>query len=447
MACELVGKHTLASLAAVVSSKTVVGVTDVSSVVGQAPSNATSSADLCDREKLVFDPTTYRHLLDATRGFTESLIFLRNRLLFETTSTAASSFVSFEKFSEDLSNANEVLTTKLDKVFSELSPTADQAELLINLVKLELLEPTELVSSLFGKSLSDSNDSVSDTHHSLFNKVNLEVVPTAESWKTEIWKVLSDQATSTDDFMGVTNPDDDQTMLFNKSVKDSATAVESITIRRLVYLDLFETGDYFLEDYVSGEYVIPRGGPVALDSIILESAGEMRDLSSMLESASASLDKLINDQVDLMIEFSSSLEKSETELVGCGEMAHSFMEKHTHETSASQESYLVEFSKGIGENVSHQEDLFGLNISKTFRDGVISTDDFMGVTNPDDDQTMLFNKSIKDTMSGVSELSHTEFMKNLNEEPGTTDSGWMLLQNYFGEDYCDVTYTGTVINF
>jgi hypothetical protein len=71
----------------------------------------------------------------------------------------------------------------------------------------------------------------------------------------------------------------------------------------------------------------------------------------------------------------------------------------------------------------------------------------MGVTNPDDDQTMLFNKSIKDTMSGVSELSHTEFMKNLNEEPSTTDSGWMLLQNYFGEDYCDVTYTGTVINF
>ena len=192
-------------------------------------------------------------------------------------------------------------------------------------------------------------------------------------------KLLNDTVISTDDFYGAANADDDETMQFAKVLIESATMADSLT----------NFTSKPLSDSASTS-----------DAVSRLSGKSLTDTFSKSDASSKEFWKSISDL------FASS--DSKVFAVGKGL------------TDTTQTSETNEFA-----------------FSKRLTDTVIATDDFYGVANADDDETMLFNKATSDTFT-KSDSTAVTAGKGLTDSVSKSDSGSLVWT-----DYWDINYTVT----
>lgn len=192
-------------------------------------------------------------------------------------------------------------------------------------------------------------------------------------------KALLDTVVSTDDFYGVANADDDETMLFNKGLADSATASETLT----------------------------------------------RSSSKPLADAATTSDALTSATAKPLAD---SVSKSDTVAKGPS--------KALSDAIASSEIVVRSAGKALSDNPATADNrTFAL--SKSLLDSVQSTDDFLGNANADDDETMAFTKVLSDGVSKSDSTVKTAG-KGLTESVSSSESGSLVWT-----DYWDITYTVT----
>ncbi len=192
-------------------------------------------------------------------------------------------------------------------------------------------------------------------------------------------KALLDTVVSTDDFYGVANADDDETMLFNKGLADSIAQSETLT----------------------------------------------RTSSKPLADTVAKADALVSD-----------LSKPLADTVGKSDTATKSASKSLADAVASSEIVVRSAGKAITDNPATADNkTFAL--AKSLLDSVQSTDDFLGNANADDDETMSFFKVASDGVTKSDSTVKTAG-KGLTDSVSSSESGSLVWT-----DYWDITYTVT----
>ena len=200
-------------------------------------------------------------------------------------------------------------------------------------------------------------------------------------------KGIFDTVHTTDDFFGVANTDDDETMQFGKALGDLVHRADTTTVTYSKALaDLFTKSD------------------------------QMTIASS----------KALTDSVS----------KSDFLSKGTG--------KALADSTSSSELVVRNIGKGLSETANTAE-YNSFAISKKLSDVVTTTDDFLGNANADDDETMLFGKTISDSFT-KSDLTVKTAGKGLADSASTSESGSIVWTDYWPIGYTDTTsgvYVGT----
>lgn len=193
-------------------------------------------------------------------------------------------------------------------------------------------------------------------------------------------KVLNDTVHSTDDFFGVANTDDDETMQFGKILTDLAHPMDVTTVGY---------------------------------------SKAVADLISMADSQTFAVGKSLTDQVS----------KSDLAIKGT--------DKVLSDSKTTLDIVVRGIGKDLGDNpVTAEYNSFAL--SKVIADVVITTDDFLGNANADDDETMLFGKTISDSFTKSDSTVKTAG-KGLADAASTSESGSIVWTDYWPIGYTDTT--------
>jgi hypothetical protein len=192
-------------------------------------------------------------------------------------------------------------------------------------------------------------------------------------------KSLTDMVISTDDFYGAANADDDETMQFAKVLIESATSADT-------------------KAYTLGK--------------------DLTDTATRTDVANISASKVASDAVS----------KSDAASKNSG--------KTLSDQFSSSDSKTIVIGKGLTDSAQTQETQ-AFAISKQLSDVVDATDDFFGVANADDDETMLLNKATSDTFT-KSDVTVVTAGKGLTDSVSKSDSGSLVWT-----DYWDINYTVT----
>jgi len=192
-------------------------------------------------------------------------------------------------------------------------------------------------------------------------------------------KGLSDSVQTTDDFYGAANADDDETMVFGKVLGEVAT-----------------TGD----------------------SKVFAASKALADTSTSSDVRTSSLSKPVTDTVS----------KSDVATKGAG--------KSLLDGSITSDIVVRAAGKGVADSAATADNK-AFALSKSLLDSVYSTDDFLGVANADDDETMAFGKAVSDSFT-KSDVANLTPGKGLTESVSKSDSGSLVWT-----DYWDINYTVT----
>lgn len=193
-------------------------------------------------------------------------------------------------------------------------------------------------------------------------------------------KGILDIVHATDDFFGAANADDEETMQFGKTLGEVfyQTDVATVAYSKAV-LDLALTGDSWL----------------------------------------FSVGKLLTDQVNKT------------------DWATKAMAKTLADTPSIADSTL----RLVGKGISDAANTGGYNsfvLQKVITDVVVTTDDFQGNANADDDETMLFGKTVNDSFT-KSDLMVNTVGKGLADSASTSESGSIVWTDYWDIGYTDTT--------
>ena len=196
----------------------------------------------------------------------------------------------------------------------------------------------------------------------------------------DIVKGLSDTVHATDDFFGVANTDDEEVMQFGKTL-----------------------GEVFhYSDQANLGYTKP-----------------LVDLVSHVDAQIFFVGKLLTDQVnktDLVTKDSS---------------------KALADVFSSSDIVVCNSGKGINDSANTAE-YNSFVLQKRITDLVQTTDDFLGNANADDDETMLFGKTISDSFT-KSDSTVITAGKGLADAASTSETGSIVWTDYWPIDYTDTT--------
>lgn len=196
----------------------------------------------------------------------------------------------------------------------------------------------------------------------------------------DIVKGLSDTVHATDDFFGVANTDDDEVMQFGKTLGE-----------------VFHYGDETNLGYTK----------------------PLVDLVSHADTQIFFVGKLLTDQVN----------KSDLVIKDSG--------KALIDVFSSSDIVVRNTGKGISDSANTAE-YNSFVLQKTLSDAVQTTDDFLGNANADDDETMLFGKTIGDSFT-KSDSTVITAGKGLADAASTSESGSIVWTDYWPIDYTDTT--------
>lgn len=200
-------------------------------------------------------------------------------------------------------------------------------------------------------------------------------------------KGILDTVHATDDFFGVANTDDDETMAFGKTLSE-----------------VFHYGD----------------------STVVTFFKAVLDLASTADAQTITVAKSLTDQVnktDLAIKANS---------------------KTLADSSTTSDAATRSTGKSLSDSANTAE-YNSFVIQKSLSDTVQTTDDFLGNANADDDETMLFGKTISDSFT-KSDLTVKTAGKGLADTASTSESGSIVWTDYWPIGYTDTSssvYVGT----
>jgi hypothetical protein len=228
-------------------------------------------------------------------------------------------------------------------------------------------------------------------------------------------KSLVDGVQSTDDFFGSANPDDDETMFFFKALNDVASKTDSATLASTKsFSEVEATSDSKAVDYGKNLTEAKAAADTATSAFDKASAESV----AQLDAASMYLGKALTDTATKADTDSRDFSKGRTDAVTSGDSIVELFGKNLSENEVTSDTKTFTYSKALSEAVQ-------------------PTDDFLGVANPDDDETMLFNKAVSETIN-KSDTSSNLVAKAASDSASTSQSG--LIQ---WTDYWDINYTVT----
>ena len=249
-----------------------------------------------------------------------------------------------------------------------------------------------------------------------------------------IGKLLQDHAYATDDFLGETNVDDDQSMLFTKVSTSSAASTDNFD-RTVSFNRAF---DDVVEDQV-------------IDSFDISSTKVFVENYSATDSIKlVDVGKSLTDDASTQTQTAISLSTTKQDVLSASEVFTrevAFSRAFTDNKSAVDNARLL-LNKPFDDSFSAQ-DTFTRSVisSRFFTDQVFLTDDINGLASIDDDQKMLFNKFVTSTIITNSD-PRLSLTKNITDSGAVSDSGELYAQGYMKNmDYFVLGYVGTTGSF
>jgi len=312
---------------------------------------------------------------------------------------------------------------------------------------------------------------IADAVFKIFSKKGILDFPTvAEQHAFDLRSSFSESIDVTDDFFGQANPDDDQTMLFSKSLPKEhqyVTDSDDLLVGKNIVDPLTASdGSIFVEDYVEQGYMVPGyvagvfipqidffkelDEPVTTDDVLSYAMLFERKFSNA--NVTDDFDGDITSEDDQTMRFAKGL----SDLARSAIIVNRDTIKALSDSSTASEtlahltgkklSDISSFSDIISAyNVKRLDDVFTtsdgiekFDIEKLLNDTADATDDFDGVATAEDDQTMSFVTGRTETFP-VDDSASLAAGKNLTESVSTSDSGSLRKT-----DYCDVLYFADV---
>lgn len=285
-----------------------------------------------------------------------------------------------------------------------------------------------LLSKGFSESVSNS-----DVMTPLFDKGRAESLSTTETRAKDLEKVLADLVDATDDFYGALNSDDEQVMLYAKLVSDYAATSEAQTFSVSKALaDTVGKSDLKVFDLSKplADSVTKSDAAVKLTSKALSDAFTQSDASSYLVGKVAA-DSAATSEVQAFF-----VGKALADTFTKSDSAAKSAEKVLSDSFSKSDSARITAGKAATDTALTSE-VQSFSISKSLSDVVNSTDDFYGVANADDDETMLFSKNSSELVL-KSDTTTLTAGKGLTDSVSKSDSGSLVWT-----DYWDIGYTVT----
>lgn len=230
-------------------------------------------------------------------------------------------------------------------------------------VRFEDILSPDVLEYIVTKGFSDDLAYAGDSTINFVKKARLEPYDVSEQRTVDIYKPLHDDLGATDDFLGEANIDDDQVALVVKPRYDRAKATDDDTIdfEKNVVDPVKATTE---EELIRG-FIRPVGEDYT--------SGDVKEYS---------LEKPFSDSVNYPTDETSlhPVKNTDDDLAYAGDATTAYINKVATEEPLTSEERAV-------------------NIIKVFFDHIGVTDDFYGDANPDDDQTMDFDKNVTVTDS------------------------------------------------
>jgi len=228
-------------------------------------------------------------------------------------------------------------------------------------------------------------------------------------------RIYTEQLDATDDVLGEANIDDDQTVLFNKILSETPTQASDTNT---IYKDIDKP---FTEEAKE----VTDTNDILFNKLKLESLATSniitKDISRPAESSAYFLEDYLVDNGDYLVYGASAYDY----------FSAGFGKPVTEPTIVSSET----FSRIIAFN-------------RTFEEPLEATDDVLGEANIDDDQYVVFGKTLPSDSVSASELQYSNIQPYIDEQDvNTSESGSTNLQDYFLADFVKPGFIGTNTTF
>jgi hypothetical protein len=323
--------------------------------------------------------------------------------------------VFFKNKTEALSFSDTVaIATQFNRSFAEAQSAADLKVFSLSKSFSESVTKTDSVAQSFAKASNDQT-TTSDTRLKDFSKL------------------ISDVVHPTDDFYGVANADDDETMSYSKMSTDlisssdlcvfSASKSLADTVSKSD-LKVFDLSKSLSDSFTKSDAATKSAGKALSDSF------SKADASTIL------VGKANSD--------SASTSESQTRFVGKAlsdaatksDLATRDISKPLADSFSKSDSVSSTAGKGLTDSATTGETKT-FAISKSLADTVHPTDAYHHLAVSDDDENMLFGKISNDVVL-KSDSSTIAAGKALADSVGKSDSGSLVWT-----DYWDINYTVT----
>lgn len=312
----------------------------------------------------------------------------------------------FSKSSSDNISIYSNETISSVKVLSEVTSFEDVQNIFdVRKGRSDLSHAIDTTSNSFIPEIKSEFVRNLDEVHSLVSKVFLEIKYFTDLITSKVFgKPLSDSVTATDDFYGVANSDDDETIFLSKHVQTE--------LQYSIDIDSLEFNKNNIESKIVSEQ-----NTISLGKVFTESSFNLDgpyidvdycDKSYLLEDYVATgipiLDfgKFLSDNTESTESYSSYLSKLLGEFTANYDAMSFMTEKSVSDNLIKSDSNNILFGKSQTDSLETSESN-SLVTYKLLEDTVYPTDDFYGVANTDDDETISLNKYISINTSYASE--------------------------------------------
>jgi len=229
-------------------------------------------------------------------------------------------------------------------------------------VRFEDVLSPDVLEYIFTKSLGDDIAYAGDSTIAFVKKASADEASTSESYHFQIVKDIQDSLGATDDFLGEANIDDDQVALVVKPRYERTSAADDDTID-------FEKN------------VVDPVEAAADDNVTVD------------------LQRPIDDPYTSGDEYVSHLTKPVYDDAESDDVQTAHVTKNRGDDLAYAGDATTAYVKKVATDEPLTSEETTVNIIKVFFDHIGVTDDFYGDANPDDDQTMDFDKNVNVTDS------------------------------------------------
>lgn len=268
----------------------------------------------------------------------------------------------------------------------------------------EVFELVDAIVFAAGRALSD-NVSKTETLRKSLSKLAADNLDASDSvlFTSNAFRTFAELIDATDDFLGAANIDDDQKAAFIKVLNETCFTAEDLkldfTFGRL-FLDALSKTERF-------ELAFNKG---------------ITDTSTTAEALVKALELVLD---------------------GSGYFLEDYTQPDYDAGGLSvTDSLAMSSGKIFEESPQIVSDVVFKGIGRAIEDSVDATDDFLGVSNVDDDQTAAFLKVLSDTQS-ISE-TYTRLISPAKIETVNTDENiTAFMQSYFASNYVPNGYVGS----